>query len=88
MGKYFNPLIAAIVFAGTVIGFVYFVVYYNGNEESLTEKAQKLKQMEIPDLSLKEISTGEYTKGFNHGEVILIYMVSTCDACKKELRLL
>ncbi|MGI8556012.1 MAG: peroxiredoxin family protein [Pyrinomonadaceae bacterium] len=81
-----NLLVSAIVFAIAVFAFIYFVKSKETNRNALlTEKAKLLENKEFPNFPIIEPETNkDFSDELHKGEVVIVYMLSDCEACKKE----
>lgn len=85
MKKHLNILISAVVFAIAIFVFIYFVKSQDKVSPSLIEKAKTLENKEIPHIPMLESGTNkDYFAEIHYGDVLLVYMLSGCEACKKE----
>jgi peroxiredoxin len=81
-----NILLAAIVFAITIFSFVYFVMTQNDENRLLIKEAKLLENKKFPAVPLLEIETNQdVSDEILNGEIMIVFILSTCEACKKEL---
>jgi peroxiredoxin len=58
-------------------------------EDPVIAEAKSLIGKKIPVSEVFDVNTGEnYSEQVENGKVLLIYLVSGCDACKKEIQLI
>lgn len=89
MKKRFNTIIPAIILALTVCAFVYFLKPKNTVNLSLVEKAKLLENKQIPNFPILEVGTNtNYADEIQKGEFLIVYMLSDCEACRKETEII
>ena len=85
--KKINLPVLAVVFAVSISAFAGIV--YLRKDDPLKTEINRLVELKLPEAVLLDSTTG---KDIYHeiiqGEVVLVYLVSTCDACKNELPML
>jgi peroxiredoxin len=85
--KNLNILTIAVVFLGSVFSFIFLVQYTK--EDPLLKEAEAYRTKKMPKTPLQNLATlADYSDEIMKGDVLFVYALSTCDACKKELRLL
>lgn len=85
--KNFNTLIIAAVCLVSVFSFV--LIKEWTKEDPLVKEAEAFQAKQMPKMPLQNIATlADYSDEILQGEVFFVYALSTCDACRKELRLL
>lgn len=85
--KNFNTLIIAVVFLVSVSSFVLFIHFTK--EDPLVKEAAAYQSKKMPKMPLQNLANlADYSDEILKGEVLFVYALSTCDACRKELKLL
>jgi peroxiredoxin len=85
--KNFNTLIIIAVFLVSVFSFV--LIKEFTKEDPLLKEAEAFRAKQMPKMPLQNIANLEdYSDAILQGDVFFVYALSTCDACKKELKLL
>ena len=79
-----------MVIITTVLSLALFVSYKELTKENpLQQEAESLREKSITSITLQNLGSGsENSNDAFHGEVFLIYSLSSCDACRKELQFL
>ena len=88
--KNVNPLIllAALTISILVILAVWYWNYSN-RISAFDAEAAAYYGRELPDASLIELKSGsDFSPEVRQGSVLLVYLVSTCNACEKQLKLI
>lgn len=79
--------IAAAVIAAVVCIFSYALYARATKRDPLIEEAKTLQSKRVPKSSLREVGTGaDYSDEIMKGKVMLVYAVSSCEACRNELQ--
>lgn len=66
-----------------------FIIIKLKKEDPITLEAKLFLGKEMPVGEVLDITTGEdYSEKIKNGKVLLVYLVSGCDACKKEIQLI
>jgi peroxiredoxin len=85
--KNINLLLTAIIFAVSISAFVGFI--YLKKDNRLADEVKRLTDRHLPEANLLEIGTKkDFYNEVVKGDVILVYLISTCDACRNELNII
>lgn len=85
--KNVNLLYSAVVFAVALASFAGFVYLTKANP--VTNEIKRLTNRSLPEANLLEIETkNDFYNEARTGDVVLVYLISTCDACKLELQMI
>ncbi len=67
----------------------FFVVNKLKKEDSVVTEARLFDGKKIPFGEVLNVNTGEnFSEQIRNGKVLLVYLISGCDACKKEIQLI
>lgn len=81
--------ITVLVTFVVVVILSFFIITRFKKEDPIALEAKSLIGKGIPVAELLDINTGEdYSEKIKNGEVLLVYLISGCDACKKEIQLI
>jgi hypothetical protein len=88
-----NLLISAIVFAAAIFAFIYFVQSREDAEtarqKAIAVEAEGLKNKSIRDVEFVDVRTDkDLTSEILSGDVFVIVLVSSCEACTKEVEMM
>lgn len=79
--------VAAAVITAVVCIFSYALYAWATKKDPLVEEAMALQSRRVPKSQLWQVGTGaDYSDEVMKGEVMLVYAVSSCEACGKELQ--
>ena len=85
--KNINLLLAAIIFAVSISAFIGFI--YLKKDNRLADEVKRLTNRHLPEANLLESGTKkDFYSEVVKGDVILVYLISTCDACRNELNII
>ncbi len=85
--KNINLLLTAIIFAVSISALVGFI--YLKKDNRLADEVKRLTDRHLPEANLLEIGTKkDFYNEVVKGDVILVYLISTCDACRNELNII
>jgi peroxiredoxin len=85
MNKKFNWIVICVVFFVAISSFFLFINY--SKADPLLKEAKSYQTKKIPITTLKNIvNFNDYSNEVIKDEAFFMYLVSTCDACKKQLR--
>jgi len=85
--KNVNLLYSAVVFAVALASFAGFVYMTKANP--VTNEIKRLTNRNLPEASLLEVETkNDFYNEAVKGDVVLVYLISTCEACKNELQII
>lgn len=79
--------VAAAVIAAVVCIFSYALYAKATKKDPLVEEAKTLQSQRVPKAPLHQVGTGaDYSDEVMKGKVMLVYAVSSCEACRNELQ--
>lgn len=80
----FTGLFAALFTASAI----WFLNYLNQNN-TFNSEAAAINGRRLPEVSLTEFKSGaNFSEKVKQGNVFLVYLISGCDACEKQLRII
>lgn len=87
MTERFNLSIVISIFCISLSFLLYHFIYLK--KDPILQEAEAYQGKSVPTVSLKNITaSNQYSEEFLKGDVLLVYLISNCDASKKEIQLL
>lgn len=85
--KNINAAIIALVFFISVLSFIFFTAFTEN--DPVLKEAESFRAKSMVKGPLENIETrADYSDEIMNGEVFLVYAITSCNACKKELQVL
>ena len=83
--KSINVGVVAAVFILSLVSYIVFIKFIKA--DSLLKEAEAFREQRIPKVPLQDLATStDYSSEVIKGKVLLVYSISSCAACKKELQ--
>lgn len=84
--SHISPLIVIVSVSLSVFAFVFFGQQRPGENKFVSEMAS-YKDQQLPQVQLIELQSGEdYFKKVKDDDVLLVFSITGCDACEKEMQ--
>lgn len=83
--KNINIKFIVVVAVASTLLLIFFIKFTK--EDPLLKEAESFRAKKMPKMLLQDAETGiDYSDEIMRGEVFLVYSISSCDACRKELK--